>query len=118
MIRVKIILKYEDRWMAESLYRACLQEAVSEPRSGVRARVDGNRLLVFFKSSNPSKIAERIRRFLSLLNMAEQAARLLSLSTSYKSLFPLEKYVFKHTYKGLGPDNVSRASSPAAGKTV
>ncbi|MEM2929486.1 MAG: hypothetical protein QW797_01265 [Thermoproteota archaeon] len=77
MITVKIILKYEDRRMAESLYWACLQEAVSEPRSGVRARIEGNKLLIFFKSSNPSKMAERIRRTLSLLNMAEKAARLL-----------------------------------------
>ncbi len=76
-MRVKIILKYEDGGMAEFLYCACLQEVVSEPRSGVKARVDENRLLVFFKSVNPSKTAERIRRILSLLNMAEQAGHLL-----------------------------------------
>jgi|YelNatPaOPRAMG01_1025707.scaffolds.fasta_scaffold169040_1 tRNA threonylcarbamoyladenosine modification (KEOPS) complex Pcc1 subunit len=77
MIRVKIVLKYGDEWTAESLYLTCLKEVVSEPRSGVRARVDGNRLLVLFKSTSPSKMAERIRRILGLLNMAEQAALLL-----------------------------------------
>jgi tRNA threonylcarbamoyladenosine modification (KEOPS) complex Pcc1 subunit len=77
MIRVKIVLKYADERTAESLYLACLKEVVSEPRSGVRARVNGNRLLVFFKSTSPSKMTERIRRILGLLNMAEQAALLL-----------------------------------------
>ncbi|MGB9717606.1 MAG: hypothetical protein ACPL4E_04095 [Thermoproteota archaeon] len=77
MIRVKIVLKYWDEKVAESLYSACLQEAASEPRSGVRARVEGKRLLLFFKSSSPSKIAERTRSILSLINMAEQAGRIL-----------------------------------------
>ncbi|MCX8183462.1 MAG: hypothetical protein N3F08_03480 [Crenarchaeota archaeon] len=77
MIRVKIILNYGDHLAAQSLYLACLQEAVSEPRSGVRARVDGNRLLLFFESSSPSKIAERIRSVLSLLNMAQQVDSML-----------------------------------------
>lgn len=77
MIRIRIILKYEDGWMTKFLYLACLKEVVSEPKSGVRARVDGNRLLVFFKDTSPSKMAERIRRILGLLNMAEQTVRLL-----------------------------------------
>lgn len=77
MIRVKIILNYVDQRLAESLYLACLQEAVSEPRSGIRAKVNGNRLLLFFESSSPSKIAERIRSILSLLNMAQQVDSML-----------------------------------------
>lgn len=77
MIRVKIILNYGEQQEAEYLYLACLKEAVSEPRFGVRARVDGNRLLLFFESSSPSKIAERIRSVLSLLNMAQQVYSML-----------------------------------------
>lgn len=77
MIRVKIILNYVDQREAESLYLACLHEAVSDPRSGLRARVDGNRLLLFFQSSSPSKIAERIRSVLSMLNMAQQVYSML-----------------------------------------
>ncbi|MBO3842147.1 MAG: hypothetical protein FGF48_07000 [Candidatus Brockarchaeota archaeon] len=77
MIRVKIILKYVDQRVAESLFLACLQEAVSEPKSGVRARVDGNRLLLFFEGSSPSKTSERIRSILSLLNTAQQVYSML-----------------------------------------
>ncbi|MEM3648295.1 MAG: hypothetical protein QW506_03940 [Thermoproteota archaeon] len=77
MIRVKIVLNYGDQLEAESLYLACLQEAVSEPRSGVRARVDGNRILLFFESSSLSKNVERIRSVLSLLNMAQQVYSML-----------------------------------------
>lgn len=77
MIRVKIVLNYGDQLEAESLYLACLQEAVSEPRSGVRARVDGNRILLFFESSSLSKTVERIRSVLSLLNMAQQVYSML-----------------------------------------
>ncbi|MEM4168955.1 MAG: hypothetical protein QXZ66_01560 [Thermoproteota archaeon] len=77
MIRVKIIINYVDQREAESLYLACLQEAVSDPRSGLRARVDGKGLLLFFQSSSPSKIAERIRSVLSMLNMAQQVYSML-----------------------------------------
>lgn len=77
MIRVKVVLKYEDEWMTKSLYLACLKEVVSDPRSGIRAKVEGNRLLILFKYTGPSKIAERIKRTLGLLNMAEQTIRLL-----------------------------------------
>lgn len=77
MIRVKLVLEYGDKWMAESLYKACLQESASEPKTGVRAMVKEGSITLFFKSSKPSKMAERIRSILSLLHMAEQEARLL-----------------------------------------
>ncbi|NHV99529.1 MAG: hypothetical protein HA496_07765 [Thaumarchaeota archaeon] len=78
MIRVRITLKYGSQQAAESIYLACLQEAVSDPRSGVGARIDGNRLLLFFKGHSPSKTAEKIGSVLSLLNMAQQVDSLLS----------------------------------------
>lgn len=77
MIRVKLVLEYGDRLIAESLYKACLQEPASEPKTGVRAMVKDGRIILFFKASKPSKMAERIRSILSLLNMAEQEAQLL-----------------------------------------
>ncbi|MGC8831987.1 MAG: hypothetical protein ACP5PQ_05355 [Thermoproteota archaeon] len=77
MIRVKLVLEYGDRLMAESLYKACLQESASEPKTGVKAMVKDGRLILFFKSSKPSKVAERIRSILSLLYMAEQEVQLL-----------------------------------------
>jgi tRNA threonylcarbamoyladenosine modification (KEOPS) complex Pcc1 subunit len=77
MIRVKLVLEYGDKLMAESLYKVCLQESVSEPKTGIRAIVKDGRLILFFKSSKPSKMAERIRSVLGLLHMAEQEAMLL-----------------------------------------
>lgn len=76
-IRVKIILKYGDKWMAESLYRACLQEYVMDKKAGVKATIGDGNLLLLFKVNKPSKIAERIRHVLNLLHMAERAAKLV-----------------------------------------
>lgn len=77
MIRVKLVLEYGDRLMAESLYKACLQELASETKTGVKAIIKDGHIILFLKSSKPSKMAERIRSILSLLHMAEQEAQLL-----------------------------------------
>jgi len=77
MIRVKLILKYGDEWVPSAIYRACLQEVVSEPKSGVNAKVVGNKLLLLFKGSKPSKVAERLRNTLHLISLMERSIALL-----------------------------------------
>lgn len=77
MIKVKLILKYEDKWMPNAIYRACLQEVVSEPRSGVNAKAVDNKLLLLFKGNKPSKVAERLRNILGLINLMERSIALL-----------------------------------------
>lgn len=77
MIKVKLILKYGDKWMPHAIYRACLQEAVSEPGSGINAKIIDNKLLLILKGSKPSKVAERLRNILGLINLMERSMALL-----------------------------------------
>ncbi|MGQ9478425.1 MAG: hypothetical protein ACUVQ0_00160 [Thermoproteota archaeon] len=76
MIRVKILIRC-NKDVAELLYKACLQETVAEGKSRVRVRVGRQGLLVFFKGSKSSKVAESIRNTIGMLQMAEQAVRIL-----------------------------------------
>jgi hypothetical protein len=77
LIRGKLVLKYKNDWMPEAIYKACLHELVIQPESGVRARVKGNKLLLFFKGGKPSKVAERMRNILGLIHTLEGAELLL-----------------------------------------
>ncbi|MCS7138434.1 MAG: hypothetical protein NZ873_00030 [Crenarchaeota archaeon] len=77
LIRVKLVLKYEDEWRPKAIYESCLQEAVKEPKSMIRAKVVNSRLLLLIKGSKPSKVAERLRNILSLIHMVEQVIGVL-----------------------------------------
>jgi len=77
LIRVKLVLKYRDEWRPGAIYRACLRDAVVEPKSGVKARVIGNKILLLIKGSKSSKVAERLKNILGLIHMVEQAITIL-----------------------------------------
>jgi len=77
LIKVKLILKYESSWFPRAVFNTCLREIVAERKVGVSARVFKNRLLIVFRGSKPSKVAERIRSVLGLVNMVEQAIKLV-----------------------------------------
>ncbi|MEM3712036.1 MAG: hypothetical protein QXR97_00630 [Thermoproteota archaeon] len=77
MIRIKLVLKYEDERRPNLIYESCLRDTVTEPNSRVRAKVVSNRLLLLLKGSKPSKVAEKLRNILGLINMVDQAISLL-----------------------------------------
>lgn len=77
MIRIKLVLKYEDKWRPRAIYRACLRDTVIEPKSGVRARVVDERILLLIRGSKTSKVMERLKNILGLINMVEQAIIIL-----------------------------------------
>ncbi|MEM1557055.1 MAG: hypothetical protein QXT26_00170 [Thermoproteota archaeon] len=77
MIRVKLVLKYDDEYMPAIIYKACLQEVIEESRIGMRVKTLNNKLLLLLRGNKPSKVAEKLRNILGLINMAEQVALLL-----------------------------------------
>lgn len=112
MIRVKLILKYEDEWMPRAIFKACLQEAVAEPKSGVNAKIINGKLLLLFKGSKPSKVAERLRNILGLINMAERVVFLLE-----AAFHSSKKHMFLNTRVGVRNDVSGTAPSPS-GETL